>query len=312
MKTVKEKRLSRRKFVALGTSAVLSGPLIAAPADRSRIGDAPVIFQRGFENVSYGQLHYRRAAPMQLNAPSKRTVLCFHQTPNSSQIFVEFMAAMARDRTVYAVDTPGYGESDLPQAEPSIEDYARSMREFIKRRALGAVDIVGYHAGASIAAELAVAAPECVNALMLIGVALLDDNARNDYLSRPWPEPTDEDGAHLIREWNRSHRWQGHEQSDASVRRTFTQKIANGATAWWAGAALMKHDLDSTLKKLNKPMIVVNPNDALYAVTPNIKDIKPDVEVIDWPTHGYGILEVQAPQLADIARKRFDADDAAT
>ncbi|MEO0576321.1 MAG: alpha/beta fold hydrolase [Pseudomonadota bacterium] len=306
-----KKTFSRREFVVCGAGTVAAGPLLAAPTDRARLGDAPVIFERGFENTSGGQLHFRRAAPVRLDAPLKRTVLCFHQTPNSSQVYVEFLAEMTRDRIVYAIDTPGYGESDLPPENPTIEDYASCMLEFIRRRALGTVDLVGYHAGASIAAELAMITPEKVNALMLVGVALFNDAARQAYLDKPWPEPINENGEHLLREWQLSHRWQGNEQSDASVHRTFTQKIANGSTSYWAGIAVMHHDLDKTLRHIEQPMVVVNPNDDLFEVTPRIKAIRPDVDVIDWPTHGFGIFEVQAPQLGAVARELFDQTDSA-
>ena len=71
------------------------------------------------------------------------------------------MGIMATDRVVIAIDTPGYGDSArAADTMPSIADYAKSAS--IALTELGCsqngqkIDLLGYHTGSLIAAELAI------------------------------------------------------------------------------------------------------------------------------------------------------------
>ncbi len=278
----------------------------AAPFVRRRLGDAPVTISRGFQRVSYGQLHYRVASPIDPDAAKKRPVVCFHQTPNSSQVFIEFMAEMAVDRDVYAIDTPGLGESDLPAAPPEIADYARAMTEFVAARSLQDYDVVGYHTGASIAAEMARQGETPIHAMLLVGLALFDAAEREGFFAQPWPKPISPDGSHLLGEWERSHRWRGAGQSDRSVQRTFIEKIQAGDTAWWGARAVMRHDLAAALREVKVPLVAVSPADDLEKITPRLTELRPDVELIPLPEQGFGLFEAEPALMARLARKSFD------
>lgn len=279
--------------------------LAAAPFDVARLGDQPVVMTRGFESVSYGQLHFRHARPAS-GKITGRPVLCLHQTPNSSQVFIEFMAELAQDREVYALDTPGLGESDLPAQAPEIADYAGAVSEFLTARRLPRVDVVGYHTGASIAAELSRHEPEQVHRLVLVGLALLNDEERQAFFDQPWPRPQAADGSHLKEEWQRSQSWRGAGQSDASVTRTFLQKINAGNTGWWGARAVMRHNLGKTLTQTKVPFAVLNPNDDLHNVTPRVRDLRPDVAVVPIAGYGFGLFEVIPGPLAAFSRNYFD------
>jgi pimeloyl-ACP methyl ester carboxylesterase len=304
-------RSGRRQFLLVGGACLLAGisrGASAAPFDRARLGEAPVGIDRGFTRVGYGQLHYRVARPFNdASLSGAPPVLCLHQTPNSSQVFIEFMTHLARDRVVYAVDTPGLGESDLPRQPPEIEDYARAMLEFLDVHSLNRVDIVGYHTGASIATSMAALAPDRVGTLMLVGLALFNEEERAGFFEQPWPKPREANGQHLLTEWQRSHNWRGKGQSDASVERTFMQKMSAGTTAWWGARAVMRHDLEAALEKVQHPIMVINTRDDLYAVTPRVALIKPNVQIETLDEYGFGVFEVIPERLAALSRARFDA-----
>ena len=50
-------------------------------------------------------------------------------TPSSIAEYERLIETMATDRTVVALDTPGYGMSDSPPAPLSIADYAACLIE---------------------------------------------------------------------------------------------------------------------------------------------------------------------------------------
>lgn len=291
---------------ALSCVALKGSNAVAAPFDPSRVNLETVNIERGFEAVNYGQLHYRRAVPKKKSDIKHRPIVCFHQTPNSSQVFVELMVELAQDRVVYAVDTPGLGESDLPSEPPEIIDYAQAMYEFLKVKRLRKVNVVGYHTGASIASELALLAPKRIKKMILVGIALFDDTEKAKFFEQPWPKPAKKDGSHLQPSWQRTFKWQGPGMSDESVIRSFIAKTSAGETAWWGARAVMRHDLAQTLSKITIPFMGVNPKDDLYEITPRLRDIRPDIEIVDKSDFAFGIFDADTQGMADLTRRYFD------
>ena len=82
----------------------------------------------------------------------------------SSALLVPLIEALAaRGRTVFALDTPGYGESDpLPMEQPTAEDYADSLRATCDALRLETVDLWGSHTGGKIALAFPVRNPQRV------------------------------------------------------------------------------------------------------------------------------------------------------
>lgn len=67
--------------------------------------------KRGYIDGLYGQVHLLEA-----DAPgSDRTpLLCLHATAYSAESLRPLLDALAGDRRILALDTPGYGGSDAP------------------------------------------------------------------------------------------------------------------------------------------------------------------------------------------------------
>jgi pimeloyl-ACP methyl ester carboxylesterase len=77
---------------------------------------------------------------------------------------------LGRDRSVYAPDLPGSGESDPPDHAPTVADQAAVFIDLIDSLRLKQVDVIGFQAGSLAAIELALARPEQVRRAVLIGV----------------------------------------------------------------------------------------------------------------------------------------------
>lgn len=63
--------------------------------------------------------------------------------------------ALARERTVIAIDLPGFGESPPLTGEVSVASLTDAVENFIAEQDLGGVDVVGSSMGARMALELA-------------------------------------------------------------------------------------------------------------------------------------------------------------
>jgi pimeloyl-ACP methyl ester carboxylesterase len=150
--------------------------------------------RRSYFDCRYGQLHVRTAFPSSGGFDEHTTLLCFHPSTAPGRAFHHFLPHIASDRSVYAPDAPGCGESDAPPGVPSIADYAAASVDFIDTMRLRQVDLLGHGVGALVAAELAILKPEQVRRVVLVSIPL----------ARPAPLPaapaaSDENAVQLAR-----------------------------------------------------------------------------------------------------------------
>jgi pimeloyl-ACP methyl ester carboxylesterase len=279
---------------------------VANPTDPRRFAGRPASVERQFVRLGYGQLHLRRTKPQGEISDAKPPVLLFHQSPNSSQVFVEFMAELGADRRVIAPDTPGFGDSDLPAVQPDIAFYAREMAELVTALGYERVQLVGYHTGAAIAIELARAHPRLVDALVLVGIPVFDESEQARFRAMPWPAPRAADGSHLAGEWARSMQWRGPGQSEDSVVRTLNEKLGAGPTAWWGAHAAIHYDTLSGLRDVRAPILFIRPRDDLWDSSLRALAVLHDAPRIDLPAYGFGLFEVIPERIARTVRAFLD------
>lgn len=252
--------------------------------------------RRAYFESRFGQLHVHNAIPPGGGFDEATPLLCFHQSPMSGRVFQKFMALTGATRSVYAPDTPGFGESDGPNAPPEIADYAGAMLDFIDTMRLRSVDLVGYHTGALIAAEVAIARPQIVRRVVLIGVPVLTAEERAVFLRSPWPVPVAEDGSHLRQEWQRSVDWRGPGVTLDMLARGFAEKLRNGQNAWWGANAVMTYATAERLPLIRQPTLVLRPRDDLWEATARARGLLHDARFQDLESYGHGLFEV-APEV---------------
>lgn len=272
-----------------------SGEPGSAPADPQA---RPRLIRTYFES-RYGQLHVHHALPPGGGFDEATPLLCFHQSPMSGRVFRPFLELMARDRSVYAPDTPGFGESDGPAGEPGIADYAAAMLDFIDTMRFRSIDLLGYHTGSLIATELALARPARVRRLVLVAVPVLDAAERAEFRARPWPLPLAEDGSHLMTEWQRSLQWRGPGVTLDMLARGFAEKLRNGPQAWRGANAVMNYPVRERLAQVVQPTLVLRPKDDLWEPTARARGLLRDARFVDLPDYGHGLFEVAPGAVVD-------------
>jgi pimeloyl-ACP methyl ester carboxylesterase len=145
--------------------------------------------KRFYVGSSAGQLH-GRSIPADGNNEHP-PLLCLHPAPSSGLYFTTVMPKLNAARRVIAPDYPGYGGSDPLPDLPSIADYARAMQELIENYPLDApVDILGFHTGCLVAAEMALMRPEQVRRLVLCDVPYFTGEAQvrlREQMATPLP-----------------------------------------------------------------------------------------------------------------------------
>jgi pimeloyl-ACP methyl ester carboxylesterase len=155
--------------------------------------------RRGFVDIDGGQIHFRTAG-----SGDRRPLVMIHASPASSKALEPLLCAMAADRQVVAPDTLGNGDSAgaIPDGA-EIPFFAAAALEALTRMGLGAFDLYGTHTGGSIAAEIAIAAPDRVGRLVLDGLGLYPPELQQELLERYAPAMTpDQQGMHLAWTWH--------------------------------------------------------------------------------------------------------------
>lgn len=128
--------------------------------------------RRGYFEFRHGQLHVHNAIPPGGGFAEGTPLLCLHGAGGTGRMFRGFSALAGRDRSVYAPDLPGSGESDPVPGAATVADYAQAIGDFLDNMRLRHIDVLGYAAGAVLATELALARPAQVRRLVLVSVPL--------------------------------------------------------------------------------------------------------------------------------------------
>ena len=139
----------------------------------SAVPQIAVRTRRAYFDCQFGQLHVRTAFPTTGGFDEEVTLICLHSREGSSRSFARFLPEMAGERSVYAPDLPGFGESD---AAPSIghADAAKAVADLSRDLRLKQIDLLGVRFGAAVALDLADSRPELVRRLVLLGSPPLD------------------------------------------------------------------------------------------------------------------------------------------
>lgn len=280
-------------------AVVLAGLMITVTV---AVDGQDVGIKRGYADSRFGQIHYRIAQPDNL-VGHKPPLVALHLSPNSGQVFSSFLPLVGRDRVAIAPDYPGYGMSDPIEGEQRITDYAVAMLDAIESLGLETpVDVLGYHTGTAVALEKALQRPELVRKVMLVAVPVLTAEERAAGAALPMI-PFDTDGAFAQQEWQRSWKWRGPGQSDASVMATFAEKMRPGVRGRGA-AAILAYDMAPTLKAATHPLMIVRVKDDLWQASKRAQALRPDAAYLELPDYGHGLFHA-APELMDTITRKF-------
>jgi pimeloyl-ACP methyl ester carboxylesterase len=133
--------------VGLWLASLLLEALRRAPEAPMRLSWAPDIASN-YLTVNGNKLRYIRTG----RGP---TVVLLHTLRTQLDLFEKIVPDLARDFTVYAVDYPGHGYSDIPKARYEADFFVRAIEGFLDALDLQAVTLCGVSIGGAIALIIA-------------------------------------------------------------------------------------------------------------------------------------------------------------
>ena len=118
--------------------------------------------RRIYIDCRYGQMHLVTAYPQSGGFDEGKPLLYLHGEGGSGAEFSRCAALLGVDRSVYAPDLPGSGQSDGPGGRPSFEQLSAGIGDLLEQLGLREVDVAGTGRGAQLALELAATIPGLV------------------------------------------------------------------------------------------------------------------------------------------------------
>ncbi len=152
--------------------------------------------KRAYVWVNGRQVHYR-------NAGSGAPVVLLHPSPLSGAAVGPVASSIARHFEVFALDTPGYGQSAaLPVTPVTLADYLPTLAATLDALGLPKVCLYGCATGAQIAIEFAKVYPQRVALLVLDTAGHIPADECESIVSSYFPDVTPQsDGRHLVTLW---------------------------------------------------------------------------------------------------------------
>lgn len=237
---------------------------LPVPAARAR---------RGYFECRYGQLHVHHAMPPGGGFEEGTPLLCLHDLPGSGRVFSRLLPLAGEDRSVYAPDLPGFGESDGPSARPSMSEYAAAIGDFIDSMRLRQIAVLGLRGGAVPAIELALTRPTQLSRVILISVPLLSETERQAARSQAQPAAS----------------------SESPFRPADAPR--------WVLETAGQYPLRERLARVSQRLLVLRPRDDLWEATARVREALPATRLVELPQSGLEAL-AQAPQrIAEAARE---------
>jgi len=123
--------------------------------------------RRAYFDCRYGQLHMHFAIPAGGGFDEATTLLCIPGSPGLGRFFRPLLMPLGRDRSVYAPDLPGCGESD-PQGDDAVAiDNVAALEDFLDSMHLRQVDLLAHDSGVAVAIALAQQRPAQIGRVVL-------------------------------------------------------------------------------------------------------------------------------------------------
>ena len=206
-------------------------------------------------------------------------LLLFHQSPLSGAMFNAVLPRLAdAGFHAVAVDTAGFGLSDLPAQEIGIAGYADAMLAVLDGMGWERAAIIGHHTGASIAAALAATHAGRVQRVVLNGLALLSDAERAHFAQfRFDPLDLKADGSHLLAAWNQRIAASAGWSNLRAMHNYVVEMLANPDHYRRGFSAAFAHDLETDLMAMRcETLILSNTGDDLHQASLRAHALRPD------------------------------------
>ena len=250
--------------------------------------------KRGYADGPFGQVHYQDVVP---ESYTGLPLLLLHQAPMTLRQFDSVSGLLADNgvRSV-AIDTPGFGQSSVPNFVPKVEDYARAIPSVLDHLGILQADLLGHHTGALIATSVALQYPNRINMLIINGAFPMTGAERSDWLKRNKEHEQDfvyaHDGSHVLSSFLGRYRMYGTNPNPKIITRYVAEKFIGLGPFWYGHHAAFQYDFNSAFMKVkHKALILTNTGDQIYSNALLAKKMRPDIAYVELEGGGVDVVD---------------------
>ncbi len=263
---------------------------------------ATVNVRRSFADCRYGQLHVATAYPAGGGFDERTPLICLHHTGGSNRVFGALLPELGRDRSVYALDLPGHGNSDAVTGNPTIADYAGAISDFVTALRMRTFDLLGVEAGALIAAEIAASRGPQVRRAVLLSIPYLTQAVRQ---IAPRAEQVLSE-TNLVEEWQRFSATRAPNVPMSALQAAFADHLRAGASEQSLRTAMQEYPVAQRLPLVRLPTLVICPNDDFREQTLRAKSCLSQGTLTELADCGNSALIAAPLKIAQLTREFLD------
>jgi pimeloyl-ACP methyl ester carboxylesterase len=237
----------------------------------------------------FGQIHY-------YSAGEGPTLVMAHQSPVCARMFEQAMPLLAAQGiNAVAVDTPGYGNSDIPGTPPALAEYADAFAAVLDGLDLARAHFLGHHTGAGILCNFAARYPQRVDKLILNGPPLFSAEELSQFQDfELGPHPVHADGSHLQEAWDRRLQYTPGWSNAQAMHRRLVDQLWAGDTWWYGHRAAFAYQMEADLLALSGPVLILtNTGDDLYGSAQKVRALRPDFAYAELEGGTHDIVDEQ-------------------
>jgi pimeloyl-ACP methyl ester carboxylesterase len=251
-------------------------------------------------STRFGQMHLR-------STEGKGTpIVLLHSSPRSGAMWESLQASL--DRPTVAPDRMGYGFSDAPPWALTLEQYAQATLDALKVAGItGSIDLLGMHAGAFEAVEIAHKLGAQVRRVATVGMPLYTAEEQQRQLEKYSEQPIKPlaEGGHVLGAWRGAFAFRQPPYDLVDAQRRFVEQMlaANPGAAF---RALGSYPIEKRLKSLKTPLTVLAPHDEIIEQTQRVKPmLKSEASYVDLPDLGVDAIHVAAERMAALVARHL-------
>jgi pimeloyl-ACP methyl ester carboxylesterase len=127
--------------------------------------------RRAYYDCRHGQLHLHNAIPAGGGFDELTPVICIHGAGQTGRVFLPWLTPLGYQRSVYALDLPGAGESDAAAGVSAAEAAVHAVVDFVDAMRIRRFDLIAREQGCHAALKVLALRAEAVRRVVLLGAA---------------------------------------------------------------------------------------------------------------------------------------------
>lgn len=230
------------------------------------------------------RMHYAEQGP-----PADHPLVLLHGLSDSWFSYSRVLPALASSYHVFALDQRGHGDSDRPASGYAMTDLAADVIAFMDAMGLPRATVIGHSMGSIVAIETALAAPERLAALVLIGANTSWDAPELVAFQQVVDSLEDPIAAEFVRKFQASTAFEP--LPEAFMERVVAESLKLPARAWrGALAGCVAADYAGHLSAIRTRTLVIGGEEDAYCPQDNQRELAarlPNAELKLYPQLGH-------------------------